>query len=953
MNRKKGFTLIELLTVIVVLAVIALITVPVVNGITRRVEKSAFRQSAVGILNTIKLDRSNSGYISKEENDKYEIKDKKIYFEEEIIKTKHTGEITGVGDVYVNKDGSMAIAYTNNKWCAYKSYVDTTVKIISGNCNDVGILCDMTAPESVDFSYTVNLNKIKIVVTAKDSESGISKYEYSKDGGITWQTAENPQNNIYEYKDLLFNTKYQIKVRVYNGLTEKENCRENIETSESKIKEVKTEILKAPIIEVTPKGLAKEKEVTISYDGMKLEGFKIMYSLNEGEFREYTGLIKITENNTTIIARITDGTNVADKTEKVINIDNTKPIISVKDINEGYSKKDEITIEVDDIEENGSAVSGVTHYCIVKENKSENCTWESITGKTGKYEISENGTYYAYSKDLVGNISEGYMFVIDKIDTEKPSATLEITNTTTNSIEVKATCSDNIGIKSYEYSSDNGLHYKTGINNTYTFSNLKTGTYNLKLRCTDGVGNSTEASTVGTTGKIKIPSFTVTDSGVWTQSKIVTITYPEGFYTKKYRVINGTATKEDGTTITNGVWYEVSGRTDKIVLKSNGNIEAKVSDGINEISSSKSVNMIDTTGPSAPTVMKAVKSDWTIVNLSQWQNVNIYFPLVTPSGKASLVTGSVDNESGILKYQISADRVTWYDLGAYTPTGVYVTSSTTTRYYRAINNAGVAGKVASINVYIDKVVPTAVITVKDSSGNVVTNGKIVDQTDTYTVTIGCNVGASGVKAYSWNAYAGTSVIKTGTTNTFTIKASDIVFTCPSECSDAASSAGKNCAAACENAAKYGASCGRDCNQEAQEANTKCCKEKCEASNLYDCTSYGGTKADSIPISITAKCTNNINITSADASFIMTLRSITCATESDVTCTNGSLSGNVYKVCRDSYGNEISRTVIQRVEGSCGGGGITCDSCCSKCISGCPSGSSYDACKSSCMSVRCP
>ena len=115
--------------------------------------------------------------------------------------------------------------------------------------------------------------------------------------------------------------------------------------------------------------------------------------------------------------------------------------------------------------------------------------------------------------------------------------------------------------------------------------------------------------------------------------------------------------------------------------------------------------MIDTTGPSAPTVMKAVKGGWTIVNLSQWQNVDIYFPLVTPSGEA-LVTGSVDNESGILKYQISADKVTWYDLGAYTATGVYVTSGTTTRYYRAINNAGVAGAVASINVYIDKIAPT-------------------------------------------------------------------------------------------------------------------------------------------------------------------------------------------------------------------------------------------------------
>ena len=1161
MNKNKGFTLIELLTVIVVLAIIALITVPIVNGITRRAGKSAFRQSAVGILNTIKLDRASSGYTSLLENDMYIIKDQKIYFEEEPIGTKHIGEITGVGDAYVDREGNQAIGYTNNKWCAYKTYNDTKVKVKSGNCDDIGVLCDMTAPESVDFSYTVTLNRIKIVVNAKDSESGISKYEYSKDGGITWQTAENPQNNIYEYKDLLFNTKYQIKVRVYNGLTEKENCRENIETTESEIKEVKTEILKAPIIEVTPKGLAKEKEATISYDGIMLEGFKIMYSLNDGEFREYTGIIKITENNTTIIGRITDGTNVVDKTEKVINIDNAKPIISVKDINEEYSKKDEITIEVDDIEENGSAVSGVTHYCITNENSSENCTWESITGKTGKYEINSNGTYYAYSKDLVGNISEGYMFIIDKIDTEKPTATLEITNTTTNSIEVKATCTDNIGIKSYEYSSDNGLNYKTGTNNIYTFSNLKTGTYNLKVRCTDEAGNSTEASTVGTTGEIKIPSFTVTDSGVWTQSKIVTITYPDGNYTKKYRVINGTATKEDGTIITNGTWYEVSGKTDKIVLKSNGNIEAKISDGINEISSSKNVTMIDTTGPSAPIVMKAVKGDWTIVNLSQWQNVDIYFPLVTLSGEA-LVTGSVDNESGILKYQISADKVTWYDLGAYTATGVYVTSGTTTRYYRAINNAGVAGAVASINVYIDKIAPTisynynaqsltnlyngayymgffssgirptltltdtggsglssnnqisiwkdgtwvnnavsignnqwsipmltdgrwiphiiardnagnisigtrsdgnhltvwdvdttkptvsysvaggsydtaqtvrvtandtnysymyvhvykdgviqaisnnanpttasyydvpldsdgswiiyakvydnagniqnqspvngsgwyyqtytintapptSTITVKTSSGTNVTNGAIVAKDETYTVTIGCSAGSSGVKSYSWNTKVGTSVIKSGTTNTFTIQASDAVFTCPSECStNDEINAGKACDAACAAAAQHGVNCGRDCTQEAQDALNKCCKEKCESANSYDCTSYGGTIADSIPISITANCTNNSNKVSNDVIFGFTMKTITCTDESTVTCTNGSLSGDVYTVCKDVDGNVISKTFRYSPTGSCGGAAA-----CAGCENSCKGvgSSSYQDCMNYCKTVNC-
>ena len=50
MKRNKGFTLIELLAVIVILAIIALIAVPVVMNIIDKANKSAFKDSAYGIL---------------------------------------------------------------------------------------------------------------------------------------------------------------------------------------------------------------------------------------------------------------------------------------------------------------------------------------------------------------------------------------------------------------------------------------------------------------------------------------------------------------------------------------------------------------------------------------------------------------------------------------------------------------------------------------------------------------------------------------------------------------------------------------------------------------------------------------------------------------------------------------------------------------------------------------
>ncbi len=48
--EKKGFTLIELLAVILILSIIALITVPVIMNIIERANKSAFKDSAYGII---------------------------------------------------------------------------------------------------------------------------------------------------------------------------------------------------------------------------------------------------------------------------------------------------------------------------------------------------------------------------------------------------------------------------------------------------------------------------------------------------------------------------------------------------------------------------------------------------------------------------------------------------------------------------------------------------------------------------------------------------------------------------------------------------------------------------------------------------------------------------------------------------------------------------------------
>ena len=73
---------------------------------------------------------------------------------------------------------------------------------------------DQTPPVIDNISTTKTSNSITVIATAHDDETGITKYEFSKDNGSTWTS--NGTNGTYTFNNLTMGQTYNIKVRVTN-----------------------------------------------------------------------------------------------------------------------------------------------------------------------------------------------------------------------------------------------------------------------------------------------------------------------------------------------------------------------------------------------------------------------------------------------------------------------------------------------------------------------------------------------------------------------------------------------------------------------------------------------------------------------------------------------------------------------------------------------------------------
>lgn len=170
----------------------------------------------------------------------------------------------------------------------------------------------------------------------------------------------------------------------------------------------------------------------------------------------------------------------------------------------------------------------------------------------------------------------------------EPTAVSLTTRKTTNSIIVTAIASNhNDGIDKFEFSKDGGLTWTNPQEeNIYTFDGLTTGTYSMKVRLTNTI---THESVLSDTVDVVLdgcvaPSYTFpnNDGDKWTQAKVINIINeaPSGYHIEYATVAEPTDSD----------WVEGN----SVVLRSNGNIVARATDGTNTCNASTQVvEMID------------------------------------------------------------------------------------------------------------------------------------------------------------------------------------------------------------------------------------------------------------------------------------------------------------------------------------------------------------------------
>ena len=207
----------------------------------------------------------------------------------------NTSKITNMNGIFINTSNLQAI-YVGPNWTTENA---TTTSMFSGSGVSEVIQsnnCEYDAEEmNLEISTTSTTNSITVVANAT-ADSGIAKYEYSKDGGNSWTSSS---YNTYTFNGLTKNTSYNIKVRATstNG--------KQMEQSTT----VYTKNITTPTFRETE--TSSGKNVTIIYPSGCGSSLTCTYQKDNGSIVNVTsGTVDIEFTDSgSLVANVSDGTN--------------------------------------------------------------------------------------------------------------------------------------------------------------------------------------------------------------------------------------------------------------------------------------------------------------------------------------------------------------------------------------------------------------------------------------------------------------------------------------------------------------------------------------------------------------------------------------------------------------------------------------------------------------------
>ena len=127
--NKKGFTLVELLAVITILAVIALITTPIIFGVIEDSRMNTFTRSVEEMRNVIDMDYNEYGRSGRVT---YKYSNNKLVCVEcdggSDLELDFTGEIDGASGTFYDNDGEITLTVENG---VYKATDDGSGEVVT------------------------------------------------------------------------------------------------------------------------------------------------------------------------------------------------------------------------------------------------------------------------------------------------------------------------------------------------------------------------------------------------------------------------------------------------------------------------------------------------------------------------------------------------------------------------------------------------------------------------------------------------------------------------------------------------------------------------------------------------------------------------------------------------------------------------------------------------------